>query len=194
MEAEIIGERYLMYFVVPVWLCAGLADWYCHKRSHISQHGGLRESLLHLLMLLEMGVPVLAALFFEVNALVLAVMIFAFLAHEATALWDVTYAVHRRRVTPIEQHVHSFLEMVPLMALSVLALIHWGQFQALFRAGDEIADFSLRLKQVPLPASYIGAVLFAIVLLEALPYLQELTSGICARRHTHKKSTSTKNK
>lgn len=192
MEAEILGQHYLMYFVVPVWLCAGVADWYCHRYADISHHGGAKESLLHLLMLLEMGIPVLAALFFEINALVLAVMIFAFLVHEATALWDVTYAVHRRQVTPIEQHVHSFLEMVPLMALSVLALMHWGQFQALFSVGDEIADFSLRLKQVPLPAGYIGAVLFAIVLVEVPPYLQELLSGIRARRNTHKKSIFSK--
>jgi hypothetical protein len=69
-----------------------------------------------LLMFAEVGVPLLAAMFLEVNALIIAAMIVTFFIHEATALWDVSYATTARTVTPIEQHVHSFLEMIPLMA------------------------------------------------------------------------------
>jgi hypothetical protein len=42
-------------------------------------------------------------------------MIICLILHEATAIWDVHYAYEKRIVTPIEQHVHSFLEMPPLM-------------------------------------------------------------------------------
>jgi hypothetical protein len=52
-----------------------------------------------------------------VNAGIILLMIGSFLVHEATALWDVSYATTAREVTPIEQHVHSFLEMIPLMAI-----------------------------------------------------------------------------
>jgi hypothetical protein len=52
------------------------------------------------------------ALFFDINALVTAVMIIAFFVHEATALSDVGYATATRVVAPVEQHVHSFLEMI----------------------------------------------------------------------------------
>ncbi|MGX7871527.1 hypothetical protein ACVDG5_000110 [Mesorhizobium sp. ORM6] len=26
----------LMYFVLPVWLIAGFADWLCHRATHIN--------------------------------------------------------------------------------------------------------------------------------------------------------------
>jgi hypothetical protein len=35
-------------------------------------------------------------------------MIVALLLYEATALWEVGYAVELRHVSPVEQHGHSF--------------------------------------------------------------------------------------
>ncbi|WP_208612747.1 hypothetical protein [Pantoea conspicua] len=127
----------LLYFVLPVWLIAGFADWICHRATDIENTTGLKETWIHILMFLEMGLPLLSALFLEVNALVFAFMIVLFFCHEATALWDVSYAVTAREVKPIEQHIHSFLEMVPLMALLLVISRHWSQFQALFGFGDE---------------------------------------------------------
>jgi hypothetical protein len=51
--------------------------------------------------------------FLETNALVIATMIAGFIAHKLTALWEVTFANDKRRVTPIEQQVQSFLELMP---------------------------------------------------------------------------------
>jgi hypothetical protein len=39
----------LMYFVLPVWLVAGFADWLCHRATHIESTTGAKESLIHLL-------------------------------------------------------------------------------------------------------------------------------------------------
>jgi hypothetical protein len=64
-------------------------------------------------MFAEIGLPLLAAMFLDINGLIIAFMIVMFLVHEATALWDVSYATTLRTVTPIEQHVHSFLEIIP---------------------------------------------------------------------------------
>ncbi|MFL5265921.1 MAG: hypothetical protein ACJ8AH_04880 [Stellaceae bacterium] len=122
----------LMYFVVPLWLLAGFADWLCHRASHIATTTGAKESLIHLLMFTEVGVPLVAVLFLDVNAGIILLMIGSFLVHEATALWDVSHATTAREVTPIEQHVHSFLEMIPLMAIVAIVGMHWGQFLALF--------------------------------------------------------------
>lgn len=97
-------------------------------------------------MFAEVGLPLLAGIFLEVNALVLGLIVVCFFLHEATALWDMSYAVTARDVSPIEQHVHSFLEMIPLMAILLLASMHWGQFLALWGAGPEVARFSLQLK------------------------------------------------
>lgn len=172
----------LLYFVVPLWLAAGVADWLCHRRTNIQDTSGPKESLIHLLMLAEMGVPVLAALLLEITAAVLVLMAAAFILHEATALWDVRYAAARREVTPIEQHVHSFLEIVPLMALAFIAVLHWPQVLAVLGLGPEPADWGLRPKRDPLPMRYVVGVLAAVTLLEALPYGEELWRCLCARR------------
>src|SRR4051794_32078405 len=82
----------LMYFIVLVWIAAGLADWACHRVTEVEYTGGASESLLHIAMMAEVGVPALAAMFLEINAPVFAMMLGGFLAHEATAFWDVRYA------------------------------------------------------------------------------------------------------
>jgi hypothetical protein len=171
----------LMYFLLPLWLAAGLADWYCHRRSDIAHTAGLKESLIHLLMFAEVGLPLLAALFLEVNAALLLFMVIMFFVHEATALWDVRYAVSQREVTPWEQHVHSFLEMIPLMAILLLVVLHDDQAQALAKATLTREALALRLKEPPLPAGYVAGLLAAIVLFSALPYLEELWRCFKAR-------------
>jgi hypothetical protein len=168
----------LLWFIMPVWFLAGFADYLCHRATGIAQTSGWKESVLHLVMFAEIAVPLLMCLFFEINALVFAVMIVAFLLHEATALWDVSFAVTRRAVTPIEQHVHSFLEMIPLMAGAFVAVLHWPQLLALFGLGNEAARFFLTLKSDPLPIGYIVAALGAALAFELLPYLEELLRGL----------------
>jgi hypothetical protein len=170
----------LMYFILPIWLMAGFADWLCHRASHIETTTGAKESLIHLLMFAEVGAPLLAGMFLNINALVIAVMIVAFFVHEATALWDVSYATTARTVTPLEQHVHSFLEMIPLMAtLSVISL-HWSQFLAIIGCGSETAKFDLTWKSEPLPTPYIATIMTIILLFEFLPYVEELLRGLRA--------------
>jgi hypothetical protein len=170
----------LLYFILPLWLLAGVADWLCHRAARIERTTGAKETLLHLLMFVEVGVPLAAAIFLQVNAAIFLLMIAGFLVHEATALWDVTYAVSAREVTPLEQHVHSFLELIPLMAILVLGVRHWDQLAALFGSGDATPDWSLRRKDVPLPAGYVASLFGAIVLLVVLPYLEELYRGLGA--------------
>lgn len=170
----------LLYFVLPVWLAAGVADWLCHRASDIAQTTGAKESLLHLLMFAEVGLPLLAALFLEINALVIALMIVCFFAHQATALWDVRYASTARTVSPIEQHVHSFLEMMPLLAIVLVCAMHFDQFLALFGAGNAVARFDVALKPESLPTTYIATLMIAILLLELLPYVEELWRGLRA--------------
>ena len=172
----------LMYFILPVWLLAGCADWLCHRASHIETTTGAKESMLHLLMFAEIGVPLLAAIFLQINASIIALMIAAFFVHEATALWDVSYAVTARNVTPIEQHIHSFLEMIPLMAILFIVSLHWGQFQALFGFGSETARFDLNWKEEPLPATYVISIMMVILTFELIPYIEEFFRGLRANR------------
>lgn len=170
----------LMYFVVPVWLMAGFADWLCHRAANIETTSGAKESVLHLLLFAEVAGPFLAALLLDINALVLAFMIVMFFVHEATTLWDLSYAVNLREITPIEQHVHSYLEMMPLMGVLLVAARHWPQFLALFGFGDEAPRFDIALKAPPLPLAYIISALVAALLFAVLPYTEELWRGLRA--------------
>ena len=172
-------RRMLLGFAVPLWIGAGLADWWRHRRTGIERTAGTRESLIHALMMTEAGVPLLLGLFFEPNAGVLAASAGGFAAHQATALWDVTYAEDRRRVTPLEQHLHSLLEVVPLMAAVSLYNLHWDQALALVGRGPERPRFRLERKRRPLPRGTRGALLAAIAVLGVAPYAEELWR--CAR-------------
>lgn len=167
------AQAILMYFVLPLWLVAGFADYLCHRAASIETTSGWKESLLHLLQFGEMAIPTLAAIFLEINALVILTMMVCLVVHQATAMWDVSYAYRTREVTPTEQHVHSFLEMLPLMGLLIVVTLHWQQFLAVFGLGGESADFGLRLKDPPLPWLYVAVILSAILLFDVLPYLEE---------------------
>jgi ABC-type spermidine/putrescine transport system permease subunit I len=176
------AQNVLMYFVLPVWLAAGFADYLCHRAADIEHTSGVKETLLHLAQFAEMAIPTLAAIFLEINALIIAIMIVALIVHHATAIWDVSYAYRTREVTPTEQHVHSVLEMLPLTALLVVITLHWQQFLALFGFGSQPAEFALRLKEPPLPWLYVTVILSIVLLFEVLPYLEELVRGLRAKR------------
>lgn len=172
MSTAALLQNFLMYAVVPVWLLAGLADYFCHRASSIERTSGPSESLLHLLQFALVGVPLLAALFLEINAAVLLVMLIGLALHQATAVWDVRYANATRHVSPAEQHVHGVLEMAPAVATAVVAILKWPDFLSLFGVGD--ARFALELKHVALPGGYLAAVLLGVLLFGALPYGEEL--------------------
>lgn len=163
----------LMYFIMPLWLLAGIADWFCHRHSQIAHTSGLKESAIHVLMFAEVGIPLLMVLFLEVNALVILIGTILFFVHEFTALWDVSYASQTRNVSPIEQHVHSFLEMIPLMALLLVVVTYWSQFLSLLGLGKTQAVFAIELKSPALPTSYTVTILVAVGLVAILPYAEE---------------------
>jgi hypothetical protein len=174
-------RTFLLKFILPLWMAAGVADWLCHRKSDIQHTAGPAESGMHLLMLSEAAIPVLAGLFLEITSPVLLVIGLAFLAHEATALWDVTYASKHRTVTPIEQHVHSYLEMVPLMAASFVAVLHWPQLLGLAGVQGYPRDWSIRRKQRPLPGRTVASLLVGMTLLEWGPYIEELSRTLRTR-------------
>ena len=165
------AELLLMAAVVPLWIAAGLADWWCHRRTRIERTSGLRENLFHWLLLAEAGVALLAAALLEITAGVLLVALAAFLAHEVTTYVELRYTVPKREVRPGEQMVHSFMEILPLLLLALLAVIGWEQVQALLGSGD--ADFGLRPKAQPWPPGYLLGAAAAVAAFNVLPMAEE---------------------
>jgi len=169
----------LSFIVLPLWVLAGFADYVCHRLSDIEHANGAKESALHWLMLGEVGVPLLGALFLKVNALLIGFMILCLVAHELTGYADLRLAMRTRCVSAFEKQVHSVLEMMPLTALLLLCLLHWPQSLALFGFGPEHADFSLALKEPPSWGALLppGA---AFLIFAILPYLEEFIRGLRA--------------
>ncbi len=177
-------RRALQGFVLPIWMGAGLADWWSHRRTDIEHTAGATESALHAAMMLEGGVPALLGLFCEVNAGVLGVTYATLASHELTAVWDVAYADGRREVTPTEQHVHGFLERVPLMATVLLTVLHWDQARSVFGVAGR-PDWQLKPKRKPLSLRYRAGVLAAVTALVAVPYGEELVRCLRADASHH---------
>lgn len=175
-DTESITVRYLMYVLVPVWFVPGIADWVLHRKTRIERTSGLRESLIHALMMGEIAVPVTLVLLCEVNPALLAVCASAGVAHEGTALYDGRAAtLGDREVSTVEQRIHGFLESIPFMAISALLCLHWDQ------VADRAAWSSpLRLRTRRLPADYLAGVFAGVIGLIAVPYTEELLR--CARQ------------
>lgn len=149
-----------MYAVVPLWIAAGLADWFCHRATLIEHTSGLPENRMHWLLFAEGAVALLAAALLEVNAGVLVLVAAAFIAHELTTYLELRYTVQLRPVRPLEQMIHSFMELLPLLLLALLAVM-------------AVPGFGLQWKQQPWPADYLAAAATGVLVFNGIPLAEE---------------------
>lgn len=170
----------LLYLVLPIWILTGAADWLCHRRAHIENTTGAKETLLHFGLLGSAGIPLLAGLLLEINSLVLLVMIGFFLLHEVTGYIDIRYAATVRGISPIEQRVHDYLTAMPFAALLLVMAAHWDDTLSLI--GLAAFDASLRWKDSPLPVGLVVGIVGAVSVFNGLAYLEELWRGLRAGR------------
>ena len=172
----------LGFVVMPVWMAMGFADYLCHRATDIEHTAGTRESLLHLIQFGLIGLPLMAVLFLQVDAGLLLVLAVFVALHHAVAYIDVRYANGTRRVRPIEQMIHSFLELLPITAYLLLVATEFGQLQAVFGMGGEHADLSLHVRSPALPPWYLFSVILAALAANLGPYLEEFIRCFRAAR------------
>ena len=154
--------------VFPLWLLSGLADYLCHARTDIARTSGTHESALHLLQTAEIGLPVLVFLFLSTNALALALMTTGVVAHTATSWRDVKFAAQLRLISPGEQYAHSFLIVLPWVALALVAVLHWPVVVAMFDPAI-LSEWKPHWRQPPFDGGILFAVLATSLLFGALP-------------------------
>ena len=159
----------LLYAVLPVWILAGFADYLCHKATRIEATSGTPESLLHLLQFGVIALPTVLALLVEINSTFFLLAVIAILLHHAVAFIDVRYANRTRAVIPLEQMIHSFLEILPITAVLRFAGFPRRDFIVLGQVMP-----GLQLKSHPLPLWYVAGAVAAAILLNAIPYMEEL--------------------
>jgi hypothetical protein len=152
----------LQYGVFPLWVIAGFADYCCHRVTRIEQTTGRAESSLHAVQYLQIVAAVALTLFLEVTSLVLVLVIALALLHLATGYLDIAYTTGRRYISPVEQHVHSYMEMLPLCATALLMVLYWSPFAAIFN-GDA-GSWSVTRRQQALPTGAVASVAVGLAL------------------------------
>jgi hypothetical protein len=163
-------QALLMYVVFPLWVGAGLADWWCHRRTAIETTTGLRESLTHIVLFGQMALGGLAILFLEINMAVLVLLSALFLSHELTTWLELRWVRGHRELRAGEQMVHSFLELLPLFVLLSLLALHLESSGP----GRPAQPWQWQAKTTPLPPAYLLASCGAVFALNLLPLLEEL--------------------
>jgi hypothetical protein len=173
-------ERSLITFLAAllyaVWLVAGLVDYFCHRRTNIETTSGASESWLHLVQFLLLGLALLLGTLLAVTPLVLVLIVVIVCTHSVVALWDVSYTQGRRFISPLEQHVHGYMEVLPVVAVGLLAILNWDDITA--------SPWTLQWKPRPLAATGTLALLASFCVIAGIPIVEELlrTSRSEARR------------
>ena len=165
--------------VYPLWLLAGVADVWVHRRDRIERHTGTHESWMHVAMCVQMGVPVLLVLFLEVTAPVFLVAALAVLVHGWTSWRDARFADRVRHIGPGEQKIHVALDAIPWVALVLLGMLYAPVLRGLVGPGE--ADWQWRLRDPAFAPAVLVAVVVTSLLFGLLPSVLEL---LRARRVT----------
>lgn len=164
-------RRFLMYVLLPSWAVPALADYRYHKRARIEDTTGLAEARLHTAMMIETGVPVVAALTLRMTRTVFGGMLACAVAHALTSARDVRMAyASPREVCPGEQHVHAFLEVLPWTVIGTLGCLHWQQIRHPLPGARKLAE-----REPPLPRWYRLTAAAAAIAGVAGPYADEMS-------------------
>ena len=112
--------------------------------------------MLHAGQYVQIAAGVAISVLLEVTSLVLILVIGLALLHLATGYLDIAFTTGRRYISPPEQHVHSYMEILPLVATALLVVLYWSSFAAIFNA--DLASWTLTRREEPLPAHALAAV------------------------------------
>jgi hypothetical protein len=166
----------LVWGIYPAWLLAGAGDYLCHRRTDIERTSGVTESWLHVMQFVCLAVAFACAVLLQISAAVFVVLVALVIAHSFLSYIDVRYTDGRRRISPIEQSVHGFMDVLPLVAVAVLGVQHWQEI----RVGSTAfaLQAALDTQRVLLLASF--------AVLAGLPVLEELLRGLRHHQIEHR--------
>lgn len=159
---------FLAWVLYPLWLLAGAGDYVSHRLTRIEETSGHDESWLHVAQFLAIAIIFASAVLLEITFAVLALMALALIVHAALSLTDVSYTLGRRHISAFEQHVHGFMDVIPFVAVCLLALMHWDTLVV-----PEVNRPLLRWKDDPLEIVHIALLLGSFFVLAGVPIVEE---------------------
>lgn len=128
MDEATLVLNVMLYVLLPLWGIAGMLDWWCHRNTEIEKTSGLHEAYVHCLMGVQIGIPVVLSLLFEVNVLIMLLCFAALLAHELVAHYDVHFTTGKREISIWEVHAHNYLATLPFFLLLLIIVRKWEVF------------------------------------------------------------------
>ena len=166
---------FLVWVVYPLWLIAGFFDYLFHRNTQIERTSGPTESWLHLAQFASLGIPLLLVAFLAVTPPVIAIVAGAIAVHTALSIADVSYTEGRRHVSPLEQHAHAFMAVLPVVATGIVAILNW----------DDLASgrWIIRPKNEAIPPLSAGLLVGSYFVLAGAPIVEELIRTSRGFRH-----------
>jgi hypothetical protein len=159
-------EGLLLWGLYPLWLLAGAGDYLCHRQTDIEHTSGSKESWFHVLQFLCLLVAFSAAVLLNTNVVVFAIIVAAVLSHSLLTFFDVAYTDGRRYISPVEQYVHGFMDVLPWAATAIFGVLHASEIRAEVTSHVFVLRPSLDIEHVLLVGSF--AVLAGVPILEEL--------------------------
>lgn len=165
----------IAYGLYLAWLVAGAGDFLCHRRTDLPHTSGVAESITHLLQLMILGVAILVGLAFRIGQGVALLLLLLVATHAIVGYVDTRIAFGRGRViSPIEQHLHSVLDMAPIVSLMAVVAATWPAAVS--------GGVHMTLRDPPLPGAIWLAVLLPAGVLCVLPALLEIKAALAQSR------------
>ncbi len=98
-------------------------DFGLHRARSIEATSGLEESGLHLAQIAILGAATLLWLSFRSSQPLFLILLALVFVHAITGYWDTRVAYPKRAIRPLEQHVHSILDLAPWIAIGA---VYWA--------------------------------------------------------------------
>src|SRR5918995_3220810 len=170
MRLSTLLWHFLIWVLYPLWLLAGLVDYLVHRQSHIESTSGRVESWLHVGQFLLLAAPLLLLSYLAPTPLVIALATVALALHTALSYADISYTQGRRYISPLEQHAHALLIVLPAVAVAIVVMIDWDVASS--------RDWTVRLRDSS--GRDVTLLVSSFFLLAGLPIAEELIR--CLRR------------
>ena len=185
MDLRDLLIAFLVWVIYPTWLMAGFLDYLLHRKTHIDSTSGPTESWLHLAQFASLGVPLVLVTFLALTPIVLAIVAGAVVAHTALSIVDVSYTDGRRYISPLEQHAHAFMSVLPVVATGLVVILNW----------DDIVGtgWVIKPKNEAIPVLSACLLVGSFFLLAGTPIVEELIRTSRGFRHHQEKDSDKRN-
>ena len=164
----------ILYVMLPLWGFWGFVDWCCHRKTKIESTSGLHESLLHVTMGIQVGIPIILSIVFEMNVLVMLCCFLSLICHELVAHYDVHYTTPHREISIWEVHAHNYLATVPFYMVALVVVRNFDVFLAMVTF-DWAGQMELARRVVPVGGTaYLPSYLLFMSVVCYFPYIEEI--------------------